>query len=544
MRNKSVLEKKLPYRVYRDKTTAPGVNDDATAGYLVGDIWIDETADKIYQCMDNTDGAAVWAEVGVASGAEADHIHDTRYYTETELDAGQLDNRYFTETEHLTTSAGGGDSGKPIKLDADGNVDATMINDADVDHGSLAGLLYDDHTQYHNDTRGDTRYPKKVDFDAHTILAAVSDDTPEALAIAEERIVGRITGGNIDDLTPEQVRTLAQLDGPLSPGVMTGGLISKGTEGTVTVSAITALLRTGTATTDPLIYVSLAEQANKVIGSADTVYHVGLDYNSGSPQILVQTGNFNRTTEIGLGTCMKDTSSPVRVHFANAGQRNQDGVNKLQRRATSLRRTELASGCVIGDVGGASRQFNIQKGVVYHGIYRMTPFDAAPYDPYISGDDKYFLVYGDITAGFTISDGTTDTVISNNQYWNTTTHALATLLPSRFNCFWVYIHTDDEDVYVVMGTENAKLAEAELAQPLTDLPIEITEFGLLLGCIIIERNATAFATIQMVTDTIFIGAAVADHGSLSGLDCDDHSLYLIEAEVTDEAIKWALVLGD
>ena len=88
---------------------------------------------------------------------------DDQYYTETELDAGQLDNRYFTETEHIDISAGAGDSGKPIKLDAAGHVDATMINDADIDHdsltnthnlttdidhGSISGLTDDDHTQY------------------------------------------------------------------------------------------------------------------------------------------------------------------------------------------------------------------------------------------------------------------------------------------------------------------------------------------------------------------------------------------------------------
>lgn len=56
---------------------------------------------------------------------------DARYYTETELDAGQLDNRYFTESEHLDTSAGAGDSGKPIKLDASGLVDSSMLNNAD-----------------------------------------------------------------------------------------------------------------------------------------------------------------------------------------------------------------------------------------------------------------------------------------------------------------------------------------------------------------------------------------------------------------------------
>ena len=73
---------------------------------------------------------------------------DARYYTETELDAGQLDNRYFTEAEHINVSAGAGDAGKPIKLDAGGHVDASMINDGDVDHGSLDGLGDDDHTQY------------------------------------------------------------------------------------------------------------------------------------------------------------------------------------------------------------------------------------------------------------------------------------------------------------------------------------------------------------------------------------------------------------
>ena len=90
---------------------------------------------------------------------------DVRYYTKTLLDGGQMDNRYFTETEHLNSSAGAGDAGKPIKLDAAGHVDATMINDADVDHGTTTGLGDDDHTQYHNDTRGDARYYTKTLLD-------------------------------------------------------------------------------------------------------------------------------------------------------------------------------------------------------------------------------------------------------------------------------------------------------------------------------------------------------------------------------------------
>jgi hypothetical protein len=52
------------------------------------------------------------------------------------------------------------------------------------------------------------------DYNAQTILAATSDDTPAALVVGEQTIVGRITGGNIAALTAAQVRTLlGTLDG-------------------------------------------------------------------------------------------------------------------------------------------------------------------------------------------------------------------------------------------------------------------------------------------------------------------------------------------
>ena len=47
-------------RKFIGKTVAPTVNDDITSGYIVSDIWIDETGDNVYVCVDNTDGAAVW----------------------------------------------------------------------------------------------------------------------------------------------------------------------------------------------------------------------------------------------------------------------------------------------------------------------------------------------------------------------------------------------------------------------------------------------------------------------------------------------------
>lgn len=48
----------------------------------------------------------------------------------------------------------------------------------------------------------------KALFNANTILAADGDDDPAALEIAEQRIVGRITAGNIVGLTAAQILTL------------------------------------------------------------------------------------------------------------------------------------------------------------------------------------------------------------------------------------------------------------------------------------------------------------------------------------------------
>lgn len=60
------------------------------------------------------------------------------------------------------------------------------------------------------------------DYDANTILAANSDNTPLALTVAEETLVGRITGGNIDDLSVSQVRTLLNVlaRSAYQPGMM------------------------------------------------------------------------------------------------------------------------------------------------------------------------------------------------------------------------------------------------------------------------------------------------------------------------------------
>lgn len=49
-------------------------------------------------------------------------------------------------------------------------------------------------------------------YDANSILAATTDNTPAAVTVAEGTIVGRAAGGNIDDLSATQVRTILNVE--------------------------------------------------------------------------------------------------------------------------------------------------------------------------------------------------------------------------------------------------------------------------------------------------------------------------------------------
>jgi len=59
-----------------------------------------------------------------------------------------------------------------------------------IDHGSIAGLADDDHTQYHDDTRGDARYPLKTVLTAKgSIYAATATSTPGELTVGANNTV-------------------------------------------------------------------------------------------------------------------------------------------------------------------------------------------------------------------------------------------------------------------------------------------------------------------------------------------------------------------
>jgi len=128
--------------------------------------------------------------------------------------------------------------------------------------------------------------------------------------------------------------------------IVTGGVVSEGTNaGTFKVSAITeAYLRTSASATAPLVSVTLAEQDNQTITTADTTYFVVFTYGTPCTITLSETAP-NGYNAIPLGKVMKDGSD--NVHYIDGGFRFGDGVRKLHQRAKTLRALELESGSAI-----------------------------------------------------------------------------------------------------------------------------------------------------------------------------------------------------
>ena len=62
----------------------------------------------------------------------------------------------------------------------------------------------------------------------NTILAATSDNTPAAVTVAEQTIVGRKTGGNIGALTPAEAMNVLWVSAPAAKNSTgTAGQIAK-----------------------------------------------------------------------------------------------------------------------------------------------------------------------------------------------------------------------------------------------------------------------------------------------------------------------------
>ena len=320
------------------------------------------------------------------------------------------------------------------------------------------------------------------------------------------------------------------IDAPQSPTILSGGVLSEGTNaGTFKVSALTALIRTDTTDVAALKKITLAEQDNQAITLADTAYFVCLDYNSDTPQITISTTRPNGQTIISIGQILKDGDDVI--HYLNSGNRLVSGVHKLHVRAADLRNTEIASGMTIADEG--SKQFSIAEGIIYKGINRFT---FAGLDTSLSANVFTYVYYANLPVDDWVY--VPDQTEINVDKYNSLISGTGLADCNKYKCDWVFVHPDDGHIYVVYGQDNLNLAGISDSKVPT-LPDLIDTFGILIGRIIIEGTVATFERIEMIQNITFNPQVVIDHNDNSNIQggTTDEYYHLTSADYT-ELTEW------
>jgi len=360
-------------------------------------------------------------------------------------------------------------------------------------------------------------------------------------------------------------------------------------DGTIAVSAGTAWCKETDSDTAEGVFFDFAG-ASAIALTDLTANPVYLDYNGGTPQIVVATSALTygfQQDHILLGVAYRDGTN---VHFIQICTIGIQSANRAHM-AHVEHGAHRSSGMVTTATG--TRNLAVSTGVLHLGMCRITtpPFttpnagtaDATESNKLHDADGGFVATdvgkkvhnttdntYSEVTAyvdagELTLRDdifvdtetydldifsywyydgdlGTPawveipgSTAIDNVQY-NATATGLANLTTNRFGVHWVYMDFDGH-LHIVYGQGDYTASEAEDAEVPSSLPNVVNAFSVIIAKII-NQEGTNTLTITYPWTEAFLSSLATDHGSLGGLTDDDHPQYIKDTEFTaaDEII--------
>ena len=375
-------------------------------------------------------------------------------------------------------------------------------------HSLLSNLDADDHAQYHNDTRGDVRYYTK------TQLGATASGASGADLIGIPTIAGA---------TNTNLQEYIHLFG--SAGRSTGGAVTDAGGETVNVAAGTGFIKATDDDTAELLSFNWAAVTAQAIAT-NTVRYVGVEYNSGSPQVTIRTtDNFDLDTDFPLAKVVNDGGS---LHILNNPWWVTDGITNIIERFQAeghLVRDEHVGGLIISVPG--TRNLAVTGGTLWS---RLNELPISALDTNVTGTFEYY--YYSTDGGWASTDNTQYSVTNYNDVTKTAGNELVALNNNWYANLWVYVEADDNEIAVLYPqNQYANAASAEVEAPPTLISTHHSESSMLIGRILIKQGVDAPVEVQTVFDTTFNTALAADHGNLAGLADDDHTQYVLTTGV-------------
>lgn len=240
--------------------------------------------------------------------------------------------------------------------------------------------------------------------------------------------------------------------------------------------------------------------------------YVVADYNGGSP-ILRVTTDVNEITEssiVPVLSVFRDGSYPLEVQ--NWDRLGRGLANKLHQSIVKTQRYRRQSGLTLAEYnnGGTYRYVTCGSGIIWVGAVR---YDLLATDSRTDTSPDgiiYFARTGGSWVQSTVrqynntqySDGTNTQTLNNNEY----------------GVCWLYRGVEDpKHLYMVLGNGSYTLQQAIASQQPASLPAKITSHGLLVGRVIVQKNANTATQVDSAFETVFSQTAPSVHNDLAGL---------------------------
>jgi hypothetical protein len=313
-------------------------------------------------------------------------------------------------------------------------------------------------------------------------------------------------------------------------GHRSGGVITDAGGGTIDVALGEGMLRTTDSPIGVLRSISWAASAGITIPT-DTIRHVFVEWNAGSPQIALRTSETtNWNTEFMLGSVTNEGGT---LHILNNPQNLADFGGRLLEREYETEPFAYAArvgGLQLGETG--TRYITLSAGELYD---RGNEFDITSKDT--SGTDSWDSYS---SAGL---EASAVQQWDNDNYDNAGT--LTSLTANRWAVHWWYVESDDSIVMVYGVAQYVSAATAELESPPSMLPNRLQMHGKLIGRAIFQKGAGTYATIESALNGQFTPTLVTNHSNLSNLTADDHSQYaLLLGRATGQTLIGGTASGD
>ncbi|KKL84897.1 hypothetical protein LCGC14_1960140, partial [marine sediment metagenome] len=313
----------------------------------------------------------------------------------------------------------------------------------------------------------------------------------------------------------EQMNTLFH-----STGWFSGGTITDAGSATVNVAVGTGAMRASDSTVAQLLFFDWSSASGQAI-TANSIRYVGVEYNAGSPQVVIRaTDNFDATTAFLLGTVVNESGT---LHIQNAPWKIGDHASAMIQRSrgtSPIARDKVVGGLIFSESG--TRNVVVSAGALWHGL---TSFTVSAMDTNPGGAADTFTTY---SAGGQEATGVA--AWPNTQY--DSSGALTNMDNNRWANLWWYLELDAELVMVYGTNQYTSAAKAgEEAAPST-LPNRLQVHGVLAARFIFQKSAGTAENILSAFDTPFSVLGVTDHGNLGGLGDDDHTIYTLKSTLT------------